>query len=290
MRTFVLFIGLLSTAALPGNLLAQWKSEGFRSLRPLQVQPETNSHSDLDELWANLNDLDVEVRPNGSYLGVRLTDLDADRARTLKLGEERGVEVTNVEEGSPAANAGIKPGDVLLNYNGENVLSARQFVRLVQETPQGRRVKIQFWRDSRTETTVVTTGAPKSHFEMPPEFVGLTIPDMKILTVDTPTVVMVWKNSLLGIECESVDSQLAQYFGVRRGVLVRSVGKGSPAEKAGMRAGDVLTAIGDRSIATAHDMSSYVRSEHEPGKPISISLIRDHRPMTLNLMSSDNNQ
>jgi serine protease Do len=263
MRFPILLIALMAAMVLPANVRAQ---------------------SNSDEPRAAMQALQGQVRANGSYLGVRLVDIDADRARTLKLPEERGVEVTSVEEDSPAAKAGIKTGDVLLKYNDENILGAQQFVRLVRETPQGRKVNVQIWRDGKTQTTVVTTGAPKLHFEMPPTFVGFNPPDMRFLPVDTPTVLMAWKNSLLGVECESLDSQLAQYFGVKHGALVRSVGKGSPAEKAGIKAGDVLTAIGDRSVATAHDMISYERLAHEPGKPISVSLVRDHKQMTVSLV------
>ena len=63
---------------------------------------------------------------------MSLAEIDADRAKTLKLDEPRGVEVARVEEGSPAEKAGIKPGDVLLSYNGENILGAQQLGRLVR--------------------------------------------------------------------------------------------------------------------------------------------------------------
>lgn len=231
-----------------------------------------------------------EIHGGGSYLGVGLADLDADRADALKLGEARGVEVTKVEEGSPAENAGLKAGDVLLSYNGENVLGAQQFVRLVQETPQGRKIKVQFWRDGKTQNTMVTTGAPRPHaLEMPPGLVGLEMPDLRNFAIpDIPNPLLVWKSSTLGMECEPVSSQLAEYFGVKRGVLVRSVDKGSAAEKAGLRAGDVVTAVGDRSIATPRDLTSFMRVQHQPGKPVSIALVRDHKEVTLSVMPSGN--
>src|SRR5881628_1749587 len=75
-----------------------------------------------------------------SFLGVAVTDIDPDRVSRLKMKEERGIEVTHVAEASPADKAGIQPGDVLLTYNGENILGIQQFVRLVQETPIGRKV------------------------------------------------------------------------------------------------------------------------------------------------------
>ncbi len=214
-----------------------------------------------------------------------LIDINADRAAALKLGDERGVEVTNVEPGSPAENAGLKPGDVLFTYNGENILGVQQFVRLVQETPPGRRVKIQFWRDGKVQTVMATTGERSPALDFP-RIVGFGLPDTRNLPMampDFPNPILVWKNSLLGIECEPVESQLAQYFGVKRGALVRSVDKGSAGEKAGLRAGDVVTAIGDRMVSSPRDLTSYARTGHQPGKSIAITLMREHRELTLNV-------
>src|SRR5579875_1746342 len=81
-----------------------------------------------------------QVQP---YMGIRCNDVDAERATALKLPELRGVEVKEIVEGGPADHAGMKAGDVILAYNGETVLGAQQFVRLVRETPTGRRVKLE---------------------------------------------------------------------------------------------------------------------------------------------------
>jgi serine protease Do len=216
-----------------------------------------------------------------SYLGVRLVDVDADRVGRLKLSEERGVEVVNVEEGSPADNAGIKTGDVLLSYNGENILGTQQFSRLVRETPPGRKIKIQIWRDGKAQSLVATIGTlPSRTPAIPTHFANFPgMPGFRAL--DVPNLMMTWTNSALGIECEPVDSQLAQYFGVKRGVLVRSVAKDSAGEKAGLKAGDVLTALGDRSLTNPEDLRRILR---QPGKPVPVSLVRDQKPLTLNVV------
>ncbi len=229
----------------------------------------------------------VQVMSGGSYLGVGLADIDADRASALKLNEPRGVEVTKVEEGSPAEKAGIKQGDVLLSYNGENILGAQQLGRLVRETPEGRRIKIQLWRDGKTQTLTTTTESRKARdMEMPAELMNLHLPDMRNMTIpDFPTPLMLWKSAALGIECEPLDSQLAQYFGVKQGVLVRSVANGSPAEKAGLKAGDVLTSIGDRPIASPRDVTGFLRMQHQPSSSIRVVVEREHRQLTLNLAS-----
>ncbi|MBV8551889.1 MAG: PDZ domain-containing protein [Acidobacteriaceae bacterium] len=237
--------------------------------------------------------LQVQFRPNGSYLGIRLADIDPDRATALKLAEARGVEITEVEPGSPAAEAGLKTGDVLLTYNGENILGAQQLGRLVYETPPGHKIRVQYWREGRQETTVITTRAPRVQAFtniVPPGDVGPWMSGERFPLIDVPNPIMVWKNSLLGIWCEPMDSQLAQYFGVKRGILVRSVEKDSPAEKAGVKAGDVLTSIGDRSVGSPHDLTSYMRSQREPAHSVTVELMRDHRPLTLHVVVREDQQ
>ena len=251
-------------------------------------------HRNLLKAQADLSNLEDNLRlvtdfHGGSYLGVQLSDIDADRARALKLDEERGVELSKVESGSPAEAAGLRAGDVLLVYNGENILGAQQLGRLVSETPAGRKVKIQFWRDGRTQTTVATLAKPSWPRVGPGDF-DIHMPDIHFQVSDIPDPLLVWKNMVLGIEAEPVDAQLAQYFGVKHGVLVRSVKKGSPADKAGLRAGDVLTAIANRPVATPREVMSCIRAEHRVGKPIMVALMREHKELTLDVFPELENQ
>jgi serine protease Do len=224
------------------------------------------------------------------YLGVHLADIDADRARALKLDEERGVEVVKVEPGSPAESAGIKAGDVLLSYNGEVILGAQQLGRLVSETPAGRKVKIQLWRDGRMQTTAAVVA--ESHAVRPfPGDLNFQMPDVHVVVpTDIPNPLLIWKTPTLGIECEPVDAQLAEYFGVKRGVLVRSVEKGSVAEKAGLRAGDVLTAVGERSVTNPREVMSCLRAQRGTGKPVTVALMREHKALTLTMPAESDNQ
>ncbi|MFL6353029.1 MAG: PDZ domain-containing protein [Bryobacteraceae bacterium] len=236
-----------------------------------------------------------EVHMSGSYLGVTLADIDADRAKVLMLEEPRGVEVLRAEQGSPAEKAGIKPGDILLSYNGENILSAQQLGRLVRETPQGRKVKVQLWRDRTVQTlTVITERRESRDFDMDAELRRFYVPGQdetfsrlraRLLNMapEIPSPMLMWTIPSLGIECEPVDAQLAEYFGANRGMLVRSVAKGSPAEKAGLKAGDVLTSIGDRPIANAHDVTSFLRGHRQQGTPTSVVVMRQRKQVSLNV-------
>ena len=223
----------------------------------------------------------TEMEPrneSAGYLGVRLGDIDSERARALKVPEEGGVEIKAVREGSPADKAGILPGDVLLTYNGEQLMGAQQLARLVQETPPGRHVKVQYWRAGKKESTVVIVGAAGP--PAPNVFPGLPTPNWESPGIDFPTPLLVWRNSAVGIEFERVDSQLATFFGVKTGVLVRSVQRGSPAEKAGLKAGDVIFSVAQHTLSSEHDFSSLLRQR---GAAVPMSVMRDHKRLDLML-------
>jgi len=226
-----------------------------------------------------------EVQSGGSYLGIRLADIDADRAKALKLDEPRGAEVTRVENGSPAEKALIKPGDVILSYNSEDILGAQQLGRLVRETPVGRKVRFRLWRDGRAQSVTVITEARRGPaFDLPVGMGHFEMPDVRSMIRDVPSPMLMWGISALGLECEAIDSQLADYFGVQRGLLVRSVTKGSPAERAGVKAGDVLTSIGDRPVANPHDVTGFLRMQQEQGRRIPIVVMREHKQLTINVV------
>lgn len=235
---------------------------------------------DLSNLEHNLR-VSLQGR-SGVYLGVQLTDINEDRARALKLDEERGVEVVKVEPGSPAESAGIHAGDVLLSYNGENILGAQQLGRLVSETPAGRKVRIQFWRGGKLQTTTAMVAQAHWTPTFPASF-NVPMPDIRVAMSDIPDALLVWRNPALGIECEPVDAQLAEYFGVKSGVLVRSVEKGSPADKAGLRAGDVVTAVGERSVNSPREVMSCLRADRRNGRPINLAVTRNHAQLKLSL-------
>ncbi|SRR5579875_198438 len=261
MRTVSVSALILAAALLVPVVQAEQPCESgnWRLAEVLQVFPRTASD-------------------NAGFLGVRLADIDAERAKALKLNQERGVEIRAVLEGGPADKAGILPGDVLLSYNRETILSAQQLSRLVQETPPGRTVKAEYWRNGKTQTTTITIGTAPSN-PLPGPFSGMPMPSWQVPGMDFPSPLLVWRNPLIGIEFERVDSQLADYFGVKGGVLVRSVQRGSPADKAGLRAGDVIFSVAQQTLATERDFSSLLRR----GASVPVSVMRDHKHLELTL-------
>jgi serine protease Do len=222
------------------------------------------------------------VPAGGSYIGVMMQEVDSERAKALKLGEETGVEITLVEPDGPAEKAGLKVGDIVLRYNGQHLDgNEQQFAKLVRETPAGREVKIDINRGGVMQTVLVRIAqrkAPKIEWADPPARMEIHMPDM-------PRPMMQLRSSILGVEAESIDGQLAQYFGVKDGLLVRSVSKGSAAEKAGVRAGDVIIKIDDTHVATQADIASRLRMLR--GKSATVVLMRDHKELTVTVAISD---
>ncbi len=220
----------------------------------------------------------------GSYLGIGVAEINAERAKALKLAEERGVEVTRVERDSPAEKAGLKEGDVVLEYNGQRVEGTEQFVRLVRETPPGRQAKLLISRNGATQTVAATVGRRKPVVYWERDFrrdMDRLREDLGRLRMpDMPQPFMSWRSSILGVEAESLSTQLAEFFGVKEGVLVRSVHKDTPAEKAGFKAGDVITKVDGEAVRTPSEVSSRLRASRDK-RTFPVTVVRNRQEMTL---------
>jgi len=271
----------------------------------------------LSELQAKLANLDLnmksmepamqeaekkvfELNPEGGmlfddgdsngWLGIEIAEISADRAKELKLGAVRGVEVVQVETDSPAAKAGLKEHDVITTYDSQTVEGRVQFRRLVRETPPGRSVSLGVSRDGSAQSLSVVIGdrgdeiennvrvfrhpehpAPPSSFVMPDFDFQFVAPEV----MDTRT-------PLLGISAEDLNGQLGAYFGAPNGegILVRDVKRGTPAEKAGLKAGDVITKVDDKPVKSLRDLRTELREKGEQ-KTVSLSVLRKGSAMTM---------
>jgi S1-C subfamily serine protease len=113
------------------------------------------------------------------------------------------------------------------------------------------------------------------------------MPDMPDIRMpDMPQVFSVWRSPVLGVEAEALGPQLAAYFGVKEGVLVRSVLKDSAAEKAGIKAGDVITKVDGAAVTTPNELSSAAHSASSK-KAFAVELMRDHKVTSVNVAVDD---
>jgi serine protease Do len=227
--------------------------------------------------------------PMMSYLGIATQDVSAEMTKALKLPEEAGVQVTKMDPASPAALAGIKLGDVVMQYNGQRVENWEQFARLVRETSAGREVKLQIYRNGVPQMTtakIVLHPAMMFQGELVPIQPQHTGPFQNAFQ-DVPRNRMSWVSSPLGAELESVEGQLADAFGAKEGgVLVRSVNRGSTGEKAGLKAGDVITRVDDVKVTTPAGLSGRIRAGREQSALLTV--LRDHHEVVVSIALDGN--
>jgi serine protease Do len=269
----------IGTALLAATLVVPGASAQTTTVRPRRVEVITNA--------------------NAPYLGIGVKDIDQESAKKLNLKDVRGVEITQVEDNSPAAKAGIKEGDVVLEYNGQPVEGGEQLSRFVRETPIGRQVKIGVWRNGSMQTLSASVEAHKNNVwvangngsvVMPEIHIPEQLQAMRIPNVDGMTGFgMVTTSPMLGIIGESLSSeeQLAEFFGVKEGVLVKSVNKNSAAEKAGIKAGDVIVKVDDEKVGTSREITSALRSARSK-KSVTVIVVRAKKemPVTVTIESS----
>jgi serine protease Do len=222
----------------------------------------------------------------GSSIGVTVRETTAEDVKAAKLPGPEGVVVESVRTGSPAEKAGFRAGDIVVEFDRERVRSVRHFTRVVRETPP-----------RRTVSAVVVRGASRQTLEVVPEVTGdftTELQDGLRFRLRDGRELRSFNFNLnpdqflrrgfarptLGVTVTPLTTQLADYFGVKEGALVSSVETGSPAAEAGIRAGDVITAVNGRSVTTAADVSNALQQAGvETG--VDISVTRDKKQLML---------
>jgi serine protease Do len=223
------------------------------------------------------------AEPARGHLGMSLADVSGGA----------GARVDRLAADSPAARAGFREGDVVLSYDGEKVRSAAQLARLVRETVPGRKVAVEVQRGgSRTTLTAEVAGREDKLSEW-----GREIRDeLRDLPIPSREQWEGWMEELegftggkarparLGLRYQEVSGQLARFFRLERerGVLVTEVAEGSPAAKAGLRAGDVLLRAAGADILDGGDLRRAL-SEARTAADLPIRVWRDGKGLDLTL-------
>lgn len=236
---------------------------------------------------------------DASWLGVELREVTGETAKDLKLPAERGVVVSSVVPDSPAAKAGLKENDVVTEINGQHVEGAVQFRRMIREIPAGRTVQLTLWRDGHAQTLSVTLGKGEERhrsfkvFTPGPGAPGGFTFNMPEIPMAPP---MEWDGSRflaggqprLGIDAEDLNGQLGTFFGAPdgEGILVREVNPGSPAEKAGVKAGDVITSVNGERVRTVGDLREKLLAkrgakEKDQGQNVTLGVLRNKIEVSL---------
>ena len=218
---------------------------------------------------------------------------------------------TDVPADGPGAAAGFEPGDVIVEFDGERVRGALQLARLVRETPAGRAAPVRVLRNGSPMALSVTPAeaprrAPRRpgmdalRLERNLDGFGDRLSEVEELTVERddsglrrlsvfrrmPEALRgaigssPWGRVRLGIRAESVGGQLAEYFGTTAGVLVEHVDDGTAGAAAGLRAGDVITAIEGQAVDDLPELRRRLASL-DPGAAFDITVVRDRAETSL---------
>jgi serine protease Do len=245
----------------------------------------------------------------GPRLGVQIRDITTEDVAKLKLAGPNGVIVDEVVKESAAEKAGVKAGDIVVQFDGESVRSAQQFTRLVRETVAGRTVKMAVLRDGKR---MELSAAPA----MASDTFNIKIDDEKMKEMEkqlgeagekirqfhwqgrTPMPVPVPEGGVmqffgdrgtgnfffstgrgrLGVTVQDLTPELAGYFGVKDGLLVNSVQADSPAAKAGIKAGDVIGTVNGKAVTASAEL---IKELADKDGEVTIGVTRDKKPLSL---------
>jgi C-terminal processing protease CtpA/Prc len=209
------------------------------------------------------------------YLGVNIEKMSMGDKE--EFGVKFGVLVTNVTKGEAAEKAGIKKYDVIQYFNGEKMRRPDDLVEAVRDNKPGTRVKIKLVRDGKDKELSVTLGELKfkAHSFKWKDKEGKKFLDGKEFKFFSG-------RAFLGVHLQNLNKDLAEYFGVKKdeGVLVLKVSEDTPAEKAGLKAGDVIVKFNDKKISNAGDVTE-ILADLEKGDKADIQIIRHKKTKTV---------
>jgi serine protease Do len=239
----------------------------------------------------------VDLDEGPSWLGVEAREVTPDNVKELKLPAERGVVVGRIAPNSPAAKAGLKENDVITEVDGQRVEGSTQFRRMIHEIPAGRTVQLSIWREGRSQTLSATLGeAEQTHrtwMNTEPGSFSFTMPEVEVpdlqevmpmesFDMNEGFALIPGGRPRLGIDAEDISGQLGSYFGAPdgEGILVRNVNAGSAAEKAGLKAGDVVTTFNGERIRSLGDLRERLMAKSDD-KPVKLGVWRNKSSITL---------
>jgi len=211
----------------------------------------------------------LQVSNSSGYLGVGVQD----------LADGSGVEVETVTEDAPAARAGIRRKDVIVEFNGQKIDGKDQFTSSIIGKAPGTKVTMTILRNGVKQNIVATLGLRPTDLPLNSPAPGVMIPAVPLSQEDLQAM-MAAEAPKVGFEGEPLTAQLAEFFGVREGVLVRSVTEKTPAERAGLKAGDVVIKVNGIPVASPHEISGIVR---QAKKLVAFTVVRNKKEMTLSV-------
>lgn len=248
---------------------------------------------------------------DGSYLGIQTKEVTKDNFSKFGLRDVRGVAVEKVLENSPAAAAGLQAGDVIVRVDNEEITSVRKLTRLIGEVAPDHRVALTVLRNGSEQNISATLGKRPGpqfgngsfDFGMPLNKVQIEklrdLPELKDLDIlktlpeggaqvfgapNAPEKMFTWRagsGRQIGVGITPLTKQLASHFNVDGGVMISEVREGSPASKAGLKAGDIIVEAEGKPLKGEFDLIRTI-GEKKDGD-VTLTIVRDGRRQNISV-------
>ena len=232
------------------------------------------------------------------YLGVMLQDINSSLAEAMDLESKDGVLVSSVIEDGPAEKAGLLDGDVIIKFQGQSLSDYKDLTKVVRSSSVGDEVEIVVLRDGKEETLNVELGEREEQqfiFYSDKGEVHSSHDNENYFSweSDNDHDIQVFVNGMdalnddrgfMGVELDDISEQMGDYFDVEdgNGALITSVSEDSAAEKAGLKAGDIIVKMGDEDIESAADVHSAM-SDTKADDDMVVEVVRKGKDKSLNI-------
>lgn len=242
----------------------------------------------------------------GTFLGIAAEDVSRENMARYGMREVRGVGVTQVMKDSPAEKAGIRKDDVIVRFDGDSVTSTRKLDRLVGECSPDQTVRLTISRGGAEQEVSATLskrnlgGLWRGQIRddmlrgmergFPPMArIAPMAPDenFKLNSGGDGNFMFFFANRRIGVSTQTLTKQLADFFGAKDGgILITSVGENTPAAKAGLKAGDVITTVDGEKVNSPGDISRAINKKDDG--TVTLTVLRDHNTRTVTLTPEKN--
>ena len=226
--------------------------------------------------------ISIKKSKGEGWLGVSIQDVTKRLKERKDLKVDHGAYVMDVVEDSPAKEAGIEEGDIIISFDGKTIDDGDDLTKAVRRTKPKSNIKIEIQRGAEKKTlTAVIDRVPRSYSYS----FGFDDDDIRIPQLPRePLRMHIFEfNELHGLQVQKLNKQLAEYFEIPggKGLLVIEVKKKSEAEKAGFKAGDVIVKVNESVVRDFDDLREEFRENDKETVPFDI--IRKGKPMTLTM-------